>query len=129
MQQILQCSKLNKMFHFSITTWLLGFSLEFFHTHKTILSFNFIFPSLLCFLLFRRLEVLKLLNSSNLLSCCLLSSRPFVNVPFLPPVILTPHFRFLCLVTHRWLSSRCWKQSSNTSALLPSVYNKVGDPR
>ena len=29
------------MFQFSITTWLLGFSLEFFHTHKTILSFNF----------------------------------------------------------------------------------------
>ena len=44
------------MFQFSITTWLLSFSLEFFYTHKTILSFNFFFfvtPLFLVFSSFR----------------------------------------------------------------------------
>ena len=40
------------MFQFSITTWLLGFSLEFFHTHKIILSFNFFYFVISLFLLF-----------------------------------------------------------------------------
>ena len=50
------------MFQFSITTWLLGFSLEFFHTHKTILSFNFFFfvtPLFLFFLSFRSSKTSK----------------------------------------------------------------------
>ena len=50
------------MFQFSITTWLLSFSLEFFHTHKTVPSFNFFFfvpPLFLFFSSFRKSKTSK----------------------------------------------------------------------
>ena len=55
------------MFQFSITTWLLGFSLEFFHTHKTILSFSF-FSLLLCSLLLSSFRSSKTSKFSQFLS-------------------------------------------------------------
>ena len=68
--QIYECNKFfnaqnsTKCFSFQLQLGCLVSHLSFCHTHKTILSFNFFFLSHLCFLFFRRLEVLKLLNSS-----------------------------------------------------------------
>ena len=68
--KIFECNKFfnaqnsTKCFSFQLQLGCLVSHLSFCHTHKTILRYNFFFLSLLCFLFFCRLEVLKLLNSS-----------------------------------------------------------------
>ena len=73
------------MFQFQLQLGCLVSHLSFLYTHKTILSFNFFsFVTSLSLLFFSAFR-----SSSNLVFFCILSLRPFVNVPSPPPVTLT----------------------------------------
>ena len=84
-------------------------------------SFNFYFLNFVNYLFassfdIRRVGVLNFLNTSNRFL-----NPAVVNAPsFLPPTS-TLHTRFQCRATHQWPFVRCWRQSSDTSALLPSA--------
>ena len=63
-----------KCFSFQLQLGCLVSHFEFSHTHKTTLNFSFFCFVISLFLLFRRLEVRKLLKSSNFVFFCILST-------------------------------------------------------